>query len=57
MILDEIFKKKNYYVYVSEGKHGLETQVSDELSSISKAHRDQLISFFEGVIEDLKGKK
>lgn len=51
--LKSLSPKKNYYIYVSVGQHGLETNVSDEIKSLNTAHKKLLVAFLEGIIEQL----
>ena len=51
-----LFKKdeKDLFLYIREGKVGVETFINPNIKNLNKAYRLQVISFLNGVLEELK---
>jgi len=49
-IIKGLMPKKEFYIYVREGKIGLETLCSEDIKMLSPAHKEQLKAFLKGVI-------
>ncbi len=47
-------RKEDFYLWIREGKRGLETFISEDISYIQDRYKNQLIAFFEDAIKSLK---
>lgn len=47
-------RRTDFYLWIREGKRGLETFISDDISYIQDRYKNQLIAFFEDAIKLLK---
>lgn len=52
--LKSLIPEKKYFIFVSEGRRGLETNVSPDINTLNPAHKKLLIAFLEGITEQLK---
>jgi len=48
-----MFKGKETYINVKEGKQGIETYINPNIKGFNSAYKSQLISFLQGVIKEL----
>ena len=53
-IVDFEGSKRDVFIYVREGKTGIETQFNPNINRLSIPHKEQIKSFLEGVIKCLK---
>jgi len=54
-----LFKKeeKDIFLYIKEGKIGVETYINPHIKNLNKAYREQVISFLNGVLHELGDKQ
>lgn len=51
---NKLFKKKEFYLSISEGQLGLETYISEDMHYLNYANKKLIKAFLEGVLEDLE---
>ena len=48
---------KEIFILVKEEKFGISTYRNDDIKNFNKSYKDQMITFLEGLVSELKGVK
>jgi len=54
-ILPDRKPPKEIFILVKEEKFGISTYRNDDIKNFNKSYKDQMITFLEGLVSELKG--